>query len=180
MRGWLLIALLVWSGMVLWSGSNSGLPLPHALFFLLSGLGLGAWWVCAFAFLPEWRRNSRNSKTKRLPYLIPGPLLIGIVLCIWLSGTAFRVRFSLSQAALTRYVQALPPGTTRAYSGRVGLLDIQEEERLPGGVVRLITSEDRFLDHAGVVYCRAGMPPVVGEDSYQHLGGPWWHWRRSW
>jgi hypothetical protein len=37
-----------------------------------------------------------------------------------------------------------------------------------------------LVDDCGVVYSPTGEPPVVGEDSYEHISGPWWHWYRSW
>jgi hypothetical protein len=65
------------------------------------------------------------------------------------------------------------PGT------RAGLFRVQEVEALPGGIVRLITTDCMF-DHCGVVYCPKGTPPRIGEDSYSPLGWNWWHWLRSW
>lgn len=62
---------------------------------------------------------------------------------------------------------------------RAGLFTILEKDEA-GPCKRFITTQD-FLDHAGVVHCTTDAPPPrVGEDSYRHVYGGWWAWRRSW
>jgi hypothetical protein len=106
------------------------------------------------------------------------------VLCfafVW-SGASFWVRFQCSRPALNRYVQSASPmiaSGTFTPGVRVGLFWLREAEVLPDGVVRMITTDCMF-DQCGVVYSPRGAPPVVGEDTYNALGGPWYHWWRSW
>ncbi len=94
------------------------------------------------------------------------------------------IRVKLSESALDRYVREVQ---TKYHSTQkipmakrsVGLFEIRETEVLDGKIVRMITAED-FLDHAGLVYSPARMPPSIGEDGYRHLYGDWWYWHRSW
>ncbi len=84
---------------------------------------------------------------------------------------------------MTTYVQDVRAGRRSPQkpgdpARRVGLFKVRETELLKSETVRLITAED-FVDHAGFVYSPQ-KPPVLGEDSYSHLYGSWWHWQRSW
>jgi hypothetical protein len=100
------------------------------------------------------------------------------------SQLPFILRIKLSEPDLTAYVRSvnndrLANRSTKYPPRRVGLFQVQETERLDGGIVRMITS-DAFLDDAGFVYSPDRQPPIRGEDSYRHLYGDWWYWHRSW
>ncbi len=141
-------------------------------FNLLSpGLWRGLW-------RGQWKRKWR------LLYLGIEPIvLVGSIALLHFSVPT-KLRLKLSEPALMSYIQTAQAAQAAqpqlAISPRqVGLFQVQETELLSSGTVRLITTED-FFDHAGFVYSPNQAPPVLGEDSYSHLYGDWWHWQRSW
>ena len=180
MASWATLLLVLWCGMVFWKGSDSGLPHDSALLFLASGAGISAWWIAWLRY--EWRRarHSTQPRSMRLAYCALGPLLILAVSWAWLSGAVFRVRFAQSEAALHRYVTSTSLRDSDRLTTPVGSFTVREVEKLPGGMVRLITCRDGFMDDAGIVYYPVGPPPEIAENYYRHISGPWWHWRRSW
>jgi hypothetical protein len=108
---------------------------------------------------------------------------LGLLICVAFvsSGAAFWARFMLSRSLLKDYVQTASPAITASSPTpgvRVGLFRLRNAEVLPHGVVRMITTECGVVDSCGLVYSPAGTPPVVGEDVYDSLGGPWYHWYR--
>src|SRR4030095_1302464 len=100
------------------------------------------------------------------------------------SGFLCSVRFRLSRPALDAYVAEVVAGRVQPHGYGtprhwVGLFRVAETESLPDGVVRIITASD-FLDDAGFTFSPVSPPPRVGEDSYTHITGAWYHWHRSW
>jgi hypothetical protein len=171
---------VAWMLYVLARGSDAGLPVLLLLVLVWGGLVVVVLWVVrvvvhlrATRTTPEARRLRRLSAELALMFLCFG--------AVW-TGTAFRARFVVSKPALARFVthQAQAIGRGHFTPGiRVGLFRIREAEALPGGVVRLITTDCMF-DDCGLAYSPAGEPPVVGEDTYSPLGKQWWQWWRSW
>ena len=109
-----------------------------------------------------------------------------LVLCgvLAFSNVLYPIRFRLCRASLDAYVEDVVAGRAQPHADDsaphwVGLFRVTETELLPNGVVRIITTED-FLDHAGFAYSPSTPPPVIGEDSYRHITGHWYHWYRSW
>jgi hypothetical protein len=169
-----------WAAYLLVFGSDPGLTL-YALFVL--GYGGAAllvlWAVYTIFHIAAFRGSFERRSWRRV---LVDPAIVVFCLCMTLFGGTFRVRFLLSKPALERFVREdaarvaaaqVPPGT------RAGLFRVQEAEVLPGGIVRLITTECMF-DDCGVVYSPEGAPPRLGEDHYSRLGFHWWHWWRSW
>ncbi len=62
---------------------------------------------------------------------------------------------------------------------RVGLFHVRGIEKY-GEELRFLTSECGLVDTCGVIYAPTAPPSRRGEDSFQHLFGPWWHWYQSW
>jgi hypothetical protein len=109
-------------------------------------------------------------------------ILLSLGLISW--QIPFILRLKLSEPALTAYVRSvakdkLTDRSTNYPSRRVGLFQVKETERLDGGTVRMITTDD-LLGDAGFVYLPNRQPPIQGGDIYRHLYGNWWHWHRSW
>jgi hypothetical protein len=100
------------------------------------------------------------------------------------SGVLCSIRFLLCRPFLDAYVAQIASGQLQPHGYGtpkhwVGLFRVAESELQPGGVVRMITASD-FLDDAGFTYSPISPPPRIGEDSYTHIIGPWYHWHRSW
>lgn len=168
--------LSVWFACVVWLSSDAGMGLGAFMLLMLSGLVLAA---VSSAQLFAHRRIRPDDSPERwlVQRLNPALLALAVVFC--LTGAPFYLRFFLSKSSLTDYAQSRTAQDASQTKRRIGLFVVQETERVKG-VVRLITTDDGMADHAGLVYSPAGEPERVGEDSYTHLTGPWWHWRRSW
>lgn len=123
----------------------------------------------------------RRALPLRRSFPVPA-LLQGAVLLIAVAGIRldlpFRVRYTLSRAALQHAADDIRGGQSPTFPTWIGLFHVRAADSA-GGAVRFVTGTC-FLDECGLAHSRAGEPPRVGEDSYVHLTGPWWRWRRSW
>jgi hypothetical protein len=161
-------------------GSDAGLTVPVLLALVWGGLAVFVLWCLRFGLhLFNTRRSAERRRVRRL---IAEP--VALILCfafVWSEG-AFRLRFIMSRPAFESYVRHARPSIRQGEfkpGVRVGLFWLREAEALPGGVVRMITTQCMF-DDCGVVFSPDTTPPRIGEDSYTRLGGPWYHWWRSW
>ncbi len=179
--GWFGIGLeAVWMAYALLFGSDAGLTVPVLLVLWYGGLALGLLW--AVRFIMRLLLRKRVPSPTRMRRLALEGVLVAACFAAVQFGVAFRLRFLLSRPALTRYATAARSSSEHGHGGtgtRVGLFWIRESETLPGGVVRLITTDCMF-DDCGVAYSPSGKPPIVGEAIYTPIGGSWWHWWRSW
>ncbi|HXB56280.1 MAG TPA: hypothetical protein VN461_16000 [Vicinamibacteria bacterium] len=169
-----------WAIYVLAFGSDAGLTVPVLLALVWGGVAvLVVWSLRAGLHL----LNTRGLPGQRhLRRVIAQPAALALCFALVWSEAAFRIRFWLSRPALQSYVQRARPSIRHGEfrpGVRVGLFWLREAEALPGGVVRLITTQCMF-DDCGVVYSPVAEPPRIGRDIYSALGGPWYHWRQGW
>jgi hypothetical protein len=175
-----LVGGIGWAFYVLVFGSDAGLPVPALIALTWGCIALFGLWVirCVVHILAISRKDGPRSRW----WLLAEPAALFACFALVWTGGAFRLRFALSRPALERYVRSAGEEKVDgrfATRKRVGLFWLRESEVLPGDVVRMITTPCMF-DDCGVVYSPAGEPPRIGEDSYRALGGPWYHWWRSW
>jgi len=143
------------------------------LYALIGGFAVMAFiWFCATAAAVAARRTNTGSaearsRTRQL-IMVAAARAVVVTFAVTDVGLAARSRFSAG--ALLR-----APCDAR---GWIGLFHVRELECI-GQCRRFITTHD-FLDDAGVAFCPAERPAVIGEDSYHHLFGGWWRWSRSW
>ena len=172
---------VVWVAYVSLFGSDAGLTFPVVIALMWGGVAALVLWALRMVLhLVITRRVPERRRVRRL---VAEPFVLLICFAFVSSGAAFWVRFMLSRPSLNSYVQTAPPTIASGSfkpGVRVGLFWLREAEVLPRGVVRMITTECHIVDHCGLVYSPTGAPPVVGEDMYDALGGPWYHWWRSW
>jgi len=169
-------AFVLWAAYLVVVGSDAGVPFFPALIVLgCGGAAVLLLWVLRMILHLVSTRHARERR--RVRRLVAEPMVLLVCLAFVLSGAAFWVRFMLSRSSLNHYVAAFSNGT-RGSSGpavRVGLFWLRDTEVLPQGAVRMITTECGVVDTCGVVYSPTGRPPVIGEDVYESLGGPWYH-----
>ncbi len=136
-----------------------------------------AWLICQIVL---FFRPVQGSIVRRLTSFGCFPIVCSVAFIFATTDVGIRGRLWLCESEVARFATAIEPGAgwDLEKSAQVGLFSVREVDR-HGDCVRMITAKD-FLDDAGLVYCQAGQPPRIGEDSYRHLWGPWWHWRRSW
>lgn len=164
--------ILIWFAALLWFSSDGGMSVPDVLI-----LGY-AWPALLIAWIIAYARRHRRAQKMGAAGLVSLALLLSGGIAYW-TGTAIYLRLLASRSALERYAAAAGQrGLDSKQPVRAGLFLVRETETLEGGTVRLITAECMF-DDCGLVFS-SGQPPVIGEDSYDHLLGKWWHWRRSW
>ena len=179
-----------WLTFILVGFSNVGITFPVFITgFYGAVLWFLVWLIRVIVFFILRRRRAPDAPASgRSKYLLFEPVVLVLTLVFVLSGLPEIARFELSRPALRQYVADVARNDSgerkqSAVAKRVGLYNISETELLRGRIVRLITAEDGF-DHAGFVYIPSSSsrskPPRIGEDSYQHISGPWWYWYRSW
>jgi hypothetical protein len=173
-------AAILWAVFCALVCSDAGIGMLQFLVFAFGGIAVVGLWLIRLFVYAVWSR--RRGPINARSWLVE-PLLVALVAVAVLTGAAFRLRFAVSWPFLARYAQGVQTGRVEA-GGRhesrvVGLFLVRETEALPGGVVRMITSDCGF-DDCGIAYGGSVKPPRIGEDSYTALGGGWWQWWRSW
>ena len=175
-----IIAGAAWVTYVLGWGSDAGLTVPVLLVLTWGGVGVLVLWSLGFAVHVVATKGA--PERRRLRRFAVWPALLSFCFVFVWTGLAFQVRFLASRPALDRVArEAIPmaPPAELSPGRRVGFFWVRESEVLPGGIIRIITTQCMF-DDCGLVYSPNGEPPRVGEDTYRQLGGGWWHWWRSW
>ena len=163
-----------WFVAILYFSSDGGMSVFDVL-----GLGYG-WLMLAVAWLITFfvMRSRKVGFGTRRRVFVPFLLAFGGVL-YW-SESAIYLRLLASRDALGAYVSSAQRAHLNSKQRvRVGFFTVRETETFSDGTVRLITADCMF-DECGLAYVPKGNPLVIGEDSYDHLSGKWWHWSRSW
>ncbi len=183
-RWWEFILAGIWLLAVAWFSSNVVIDISPLLGLGLGGLILaGLWLLRLFILIVRGIAGCHDSKRTRRQWIawciVPMMGLLGVVLIY--TQITLQLRFSLSENALTKYVQRVPSQQEKESwsSGKwVGLYQVRETERV-GDCVRFATTS-ACMDTAGFAYFPQGIPPKDGEDYYRHFRGPWWIWYQSW
>jgi hypothetical protein len=182
------IALVIWCVFILVAFSDAGFGIG----VFLGLFGGGAVWAFVWSVrvgVVLWRQ--RKGSLPAVPtrqmwrYWAIEPVVLAVTAAIGLSGVLLHLRLQLSMSALESFasdVAAARVSTRKlGFPARwVGLFRVREVELLDDGVVRLITCEAGMLDEAGIVHSPKTSPPIISEDAYSHLSGPWYRWHRSW
>lgn len=182
-----LIPVCLWLAFFVFAYSDAG---TNFLAPLILGYGGLLWGVAWLKRLLAFRRRRRRGTVLPQPWgrtvlywsFEPAALLLSAAIA--LTGVLRPVRFHLSRRALDAYAAEVaagrvPPPKSRISLRWVGLYLVRKTELLPGGAVRVITSSDG-IDAAGFAWSPGSRPPVIGEDFYTPLTGPWYHWHQSW
>lgn len=114
---------------------------------------------------------------RRSGWVALGMLLIGVAIAWWPppSNPLFRVRFALSERALTeRAVAALKASEETTESEWIGWFHVRRVTVFDGQV-RFITTPCGVVDSCGVVYAPSRPPTRYMEDAFTPLQGAWWH-----
>jgi hypothetical protein len=116
-----------------------------------------------------WKAHGLRKAATTLTYLVPLPLAAVALFVVIPSNATFNVRFELSEAALTRYVQQYD-GTGHVDREFVGLYKVAAYRR--DGCVILQTNVG-FGSIAGLAYCTGSFP----EAELDHIKGRWWRYQ---
>ena len=168
---WLLTLLVL--------ASDAGVGIIGFFVLLYGGIGLAVGW--AFFLGRSLRARRRDPERVPVPtwrwYLVPAILAAAVTLSVvdGPNNPLFKLRFRLSQAALTREAQRLlaaPEGTPAPR--RIGLFLVQRSN-VVDGQVRFITTTCGVVDSCGVIYSPVADPKRWQEDRFTPLGNRWWH-----
>ena len=175
-------AAMLWTTAVLITHSDTGVSLPTGMALYFGAMLLMVWFLLAVAIVAAaaWKSGTSTVSAIR-PWLpIPGTMLVAVVL-LWAS-VPLKTRLFFSGPALAQsgpWFASLPEGYVYQRRPRVGLFHVREFAQF-GDELRFLTSDCGVVDNCGLVYSPSGRPPNRGEDSFEHLYGPWWHWHQSW
>lgn len=177
---WVLFAMTaVWAVFVLLDASNVSMSLLGYLAYVYGGVLVAVLTACCVCVpvVRAFRWSGQLWRSIPVRVIVQAGILVLVLVAVALD-LAFALRFRLSEPALTHAALDIQSG--RHYDGDrwIGLFRVHEINRA-GSAVRLITGEC-FFDDCGLAFNTDGAPPVVDEDDYAHLSGPWWRWRRSW
>jgi len=174
---------IAWLAAALVLESDAGIPLYVGWGLTGTGLLLVLAWVFRVRRLVssgQHDRLVRGRSANRVLTWAMAPLAIAVALLGAWSDMPLRMRVILGQGPLLRHALALRDDPTQATEGgghEFGIFAVYESS-VVSGQVRLITTPCGS-DVCGLVYSPDGEPLVVTKDSYRHLWGPWWHWRRQ-
>jgi hypothetical protein len=172
-----LTACVFWAAYLVVFGSDAGLPFfPVLIVLVWGGVAVVVLWVLRVLLHLALTRHS--PERRRVGRLLAEPVVLFLCVAFVWSGAAFWLRFMFSRPSLNSYVAHAREARLAPFRPgvRVGLFWLRDAEVLPQGEVRMITTACGVVDSCGLVYSPAGMPPVLGEDVYDSLGGPWYHW----
>ena len=166
------------AALTLWAFSPPGGYFGAVLVLPYVWIALFAAWAMRTAVVAFRRRPLPRGRLVVWAVLVPA-LVVATAAAVWIE-LPFRVRYEVSEDAMNRVASEVvrgerDPATIR----RIGLWEVDRAERVRGGM-RFLVSGTGFLDPIGFAYSPAGPPPVIGEDSYEHLDGPWYLWIESW
>ena len=165
---------LLWFVVFVITFSDAGVPFP--VWMLLSGLLLTSalLWTIRLTIAFAKQNEERKLIRPQLNYWISIPAILGAAVLLGASPVLLEARVYLSSDALLR--SEVRDGQDDRW---IGLFHIRESWQY-GDEIRFLTNECDLLDHCGIVYSPDGRPQRRGEDSFDHLYGPWWHWYQSW
>lgn len=170
------VLAVAWLLLVLVQNSDAGVGIVGLFTMLYGGVAVGVVWIVRLVLFSRGRRGS-DRQFSRLFLVPPAALLLALTAGFLDAprGALFRIRFALSEDALTREAQALlsRPGQPDG-PRRLGLFAVQRLT-VHDGQVRFITTACGVVDSCGVVYSPNREPARWQEDTFTHLSGPWWH-----
>lgn len=163
------------------------------LILVLPGLALlfGLWLIAVLAVLaPAALRGQLREvvSQRRSAWSVPPCVVAGLALAA-VTDAPLHVRFALGRAEFAAMVErarierALVDAEVAAWKPNewhfVGTYPIESIETYDGGV-RFLVEGTGFVDDYGFAYHEQSRPPELdGWDSYAHLVGSWWAWKRS-
>jgi hypothetical protein len=161
--------------------TSDGVGFADTVVYFFGGLALGT-----FAVVTTAAAFGHGAVAKQWPVASEIALLVvQLAIIAAVAGSVvldvpFAARFAASRSALEAAALRTRAAHQPAVPGTIGLFRVTEIDRAGSAVRFIVGDAGLFNDSAGVVYSPDGQPPVVDEDSYQHIGGPWWSWYRSW
>lgn len=176
---------IFWLLWVVVTFSNAGVSMLDMMLGYYGCIALAAFWsirLIIFTIIGSQVKARYLSKRPWMVGLSIEPIVLLLGFLVMNTSSLFHARFEMSRPALDRYAHRVQAGGISPTSCEirwVGFFRIRETELIETRVVRLITT-DCGMDHCGLAYSEGSKPPRIGEDSYTHLSGPWWHWHRSW
>jgi hypothetical protein len=168
----LLVAAISCFSFVLEGVSDTGMSSLQVIVLLYGVLVVLAVWLIYLCVFFGFVKN------RRFHHLLLLVLVPGLMMGTWFLGqsdwTPLIWRLRLSEQDLRATDQQTWD------NGRLVGLFVVHEKQLVDNELRFATSQCHFLDRCGVIYSPDGSPRRIGEDSFRHLFGHWWHWRDSW
>jgi len=176
---WAFFAIAVVWGVAMLVMNSAGSSFFAGMGYYLGGMAfiVVVLFLGVICLLPALRGRTRLTRSFPLPYLLLVAFLALVFLGVSFNG-ALWLRVQTSRGPLEAVAAKVRAGETPKTPARVGTFRVREIDTA-GDSVRFIVG-DSLLDDFGVVYSPSGAPPVVGEDTYWHLSGDWWAWKRSW
>lgn len=140
--------------------------------FLEVALGVPAAVLLAVGWARAWSADgsSGRARIRRMLLGFSFPVLAGALVLIPLNPL-FRLRFAVSQAALTRFAQELERGAPRLEPVRAGLFQARHVTVVSPEEVRLLTTDCGVIDQCGLAYRPRSRPTG---SRYAHIRGPWY------
>lgn len=171
----LVIAAVLCAGLIDQSGPALG-SLPGMFGLALGGaVWLIAWTVRGILWCIA-RAHQRPERASGAGLLAEVGLVLVAAALMWMQ-TPLRVRFALSEPALTRYAESVhrDPKALEPQPTHLGLFPVRAIRRGANSVVVVV--EPGFMDLNGFVYTPDGAPE---EKSAQQMNAHWYRWIEGW
>lgn len=164
----------VWLGVVAIATSGIGRDLRWLISAFYSGIALLVAWLVAIVIFRKARPSPRLA--------VVAPLLLALGTLLWQlphsSNPFFRLRFLASRPSLARIAEAASVSAPRASRQRTGFFVVDRIQVVQGQVEFVVSCG--LFSTCGIAYVPRGRPPKLQGARARSLGGPWYHFRRSW
>ena len=164
----------VWLGVVAIATSGIGRDLRWLIIVFYSGITVFVIWLVAIVIVRKARPSPRRA--------VVAPLLLALGILLWQiphsSNPFFRLRFLASRPSLARIAEAASVSAPKASRQRTGFF-VVDRVQVAQGQVEFVVSCGLFST-CGIAYVPPGQPPKLYSVMVRSLGGPWYHFRRSW
>lgn len=164
----------IWLAAAAIASSGIGHDLLWLIFTFYSGIAILVAWLVAVVIF----RKAQPSP--RLAAVAPLLLALGTLLSQLpqSSNPVFRVRFFASRPSLARIAEAAPASEPTASRRRIGLFVVDRVQVAQGQVEFVVYCG--LFSTCGIAYVPPGRPADLQGANARSLGGPWYHFRRSW
>ena len=172
LKGALIALTAAWEVYAIRGVSEAGVGFLEVALGVPAAVLLAVGWACAWSA----DGSSGRARIRRMLLGFSFPVLAGALVLIYLSSQSplnplFRLRFAVSQAALTRFAQELERGAPRLEPVRAGMFQARHVTVVSPEEVRLLTTDCGVIDQCGLAYRPRSRPTG---SRYAHIRGPWY------
>ncbi|MFC5822560.1 hypothetical protein [Nonomuraea insulae] len=165
--------------LTVYATSVPGWYLPWVAWLVFAWTFLGLIWLGTLARI-LFRASPLAKLRLEWPVWLLPPLIVLLAGGLVYMGAPLEARLALSRPAFDAFARTVSQGAPLPGDDEwIGLFPIEGATRFPGGALFTVDGAG-FIGSTGFAWSPGGEPPQVGgEESYDHLRGPWYTWSKD-